>query len=169
MQWFGLLEMSSGILVSGDGLMFFWNPFLMVYCLHWLVMGCHQIVVAFSFITIFLSYPQLDIVEDSTRFCQCKNGLNEELEWAQNMVAWLHLDSFWYCMPLEDGVVFGFSLKGGSVMAYVLLMSGNFWDLIKIMIRYMFRYLGNQSKKVYIFFFLRVQKLGFIGRIGRPC
>jgi len=55
-------------------------------------------------------------------------------------------------MPLEDGVVFGFSLKGGSVMAYVLLMSGNFWDLIKIMIRYMFRYLGNQSKKVYIFF-----------------
>ena len=55
-------------------------------------------------------------------------------------------------MPLEDGVVFGFSLKGGSVMAYVLLMSGNFW-LIKIMIRYMFRYLGNQSKKVYIFFF----------------
>lgn len=71
-------------------------------------------------------------------------------------------------MPLEDGVVFGFSLKGGFVMAYVLLMSGNFWDLIKIMIRYMFRYLGNQSKKVYIFF-LRVQKLGFIGRIGRPC
>lgn len=72
--------MSSGILVSGDGLMVFWNPFFMVYCLHWLVMGCHQIVVAFSIITIFLSYPQLDIVEDSTRFCQCKNGPNEELE-----------------------------------------------------------------------------------------
>ena len=129
MQWFGSLEMSSGILVSGDGLMVFWNPFFMVYCLHWLVMGCHQIVVAFSIITIFLSYPQLDIVEDSTRFCQCKNGPNEELGWAQNMVAWLHLDSFWYCMPLEDSVVFGFSLKCGSVMAYVLLMSGNFWGL----------------------------------------
>ena len=167
MIWF-VRDVSSGILVSGDGLMVFWNPFFMVYCLHWLVMGCHQIVVAFSIITIFLSYPQLDIVEDSTRFCQCKNGPNEELGWAQNMVAWLHLDSFWYCMPLEYGVVFGFSLKGGSVMAYVLLMGGNFWDLIKIMIRYMFRYLGNQSKKVYIFF-LRVQKLGFIGRIGRPC
>ena len=54
--------MSSGILVSGDGLMVFWNPFFMVYCLHWLVMGCHQIVVAFSIITIFLSYPQLDTV-----------------------------------------------------------------------------------------------------------
>lgn len=168
MQWFGLLEMSSGILVSGDGLMIFWNPFLMVYCLHWLVMGCHQIVVAFSIITIFLSHPQLDIVEDSTRFCQCKNGLNEELGWAQNMVALLHLDSFWYCMPLEDGVVFGFSLKGGSVMVYVLLMSGNFWDLIKFMIRYMFRDILAINPRKYTFF-LRVQKLGFIGRIGRPC
>ena len=61
MIWF-VRDVSSGILVSGDGLMYFWNPFFMVYCLHWLVMGCHQIVVAFSIITIFLSYPQLDTV-----------------------------------------------------------------------------------------------------------
>lgn len=70
-------------------------------------------------------------------------------------------------MPLADGVVFGFSLKGGSVMAYVLLMSGNFWDLIKFMIRYMFRDILAINPRKYTFF-LRVQKLGFIGRIGRP-
>lgn len=56
-------------------------------------------------------------------------------------------------MPLADGVVFGFSLKGGSVMAYVLLMSGNFWDLIKFMIRYMFRDILSINPRKYTFIF----------------
>lgn len=56
-------------------------------------------------------------------------------------------------MPLADGVVFGFSLKGGSVMAYVLLMSGNFWDLIKFMIRYMFRDILSINPRKYTIIF----------------
>ena len=56
-------------------------------------------------------------------------------------------------MPLEGGVVFGFSLKGGSVMAYVLLDEWKFLGPIKFMIRYMFRDILAINPRKYTFIF----------------